>query len=334
VPVLDDPEQHRRAEVLLRLPALERGREVLGIAALHEEVDALGRELALRDLQQAEHDVAAFDRVRLLDQLQEMALELDRHLLGDPGEIPQVGDQQRLRWLECGRVHPGDLRNPVADVGAVEALRRIEQVAVLHGIGDPLQDVRQVGVRLPVGRGRSVVLRERDPAACRARGIELVEDLVLGRHGRLPQHIALRLLLRHGDAGILGDGLAGFGPPLLELLLADHLGERDLEVDGGRRLVGIGFEGLDDELGRVVGDQLGDLLWLRLLAHQNMVLWKDFHRPDAEGRVHRVRLLALEVDHEAHRRVVEALDLAEAPAPVDHIRARFHGLKLGLEGLK
>jgi len=42
-------------------------------AILHQEVDALGRELALGNLEQAEYDVPALDRVGLLDQIEEAA---------------------------------------------------------------------------------------------------------------------------------------------------------------------------------------------------------------------------------------------------------------------
>ena len=54
VAVLDDPEEDRRAKVLLGLPALERGGEFVGVAVFDEEIDALGRELALRGFQQGE----------------------------------------------------------------------------------------------------------------------------------------------------------------------------------------------------------------------------------------------------------------------------------------
>jgi hypothetical protein len=100
VPVLDDPEEHRGPQVLLGLPALERGGEVVGVAVLDQEIDALGRELALGDLEQVEDDVPALDRVGLLDELEEVALELDRDLLGDGRQVAQVGDQRGLRGLE------------------------------------------------------------------------------------------------------------------------------------------------------------------------------------------------------------------------------------------
>ena len=100
VAVLDDPEEDRRAQVLLGLPALEGGGEVVGVAVLDQEIDALGRELALGDLEQVEDDVAALDRVGLLDQLEEAALELDGDLLGDGGQVAE-------RWR---RARPGRAR--------------------------------------------------------------------------------------------------------------------------------------------------------------------------------------------------------------------------------
>jgi hypothetical protein len=109
VAVLDDPEEDRRAQVLLGLPALEGRGQVLGVAVLDQEIDALGRELALRDLEQVEDDVAALDRMGLLDQLEEMALELDGDLLGD-------GRAGRAGWRRArpGRARRSPSRRPAS----------------------------------------------------------------------------------------------------------------------------------------------------------------------------------------------------------------------------
>jgi hypothetical protein len=61
---------------------------------------------------------------------------------------------------------------------------------------------------------------------------------------------------------------------------------------------------------------------------------QDLHAADAENRVHRVALLALEIDDELLVGVVERLDLAETPAPVDDVSTGFHGLQLGFGRLE
>src|SRR5215213_2621873 len=45
-------------------------------------------------------------------------------------------------------------------------------------------------------------------------------------------------------------------------------------------------------------------------------------------------LLALEIDEQLPRRIVVALDLPETPAPMYHVRAGFHRLKLGFGRLE
>jgi hypothetical protein len=80
VAVLDDPEQDGRAEVLLGLPAVERGGELVGLAVLHEEVDALGGELALGGLEEGEDDLAPLEGMGVLDEVEEARLEVDGDL--------------------------------------------------------------------------------------------------------------------------------------------------------------------------------------------------------------------------------------------------------------
>ena len=50
------------------------------MSVVHEEVDALRRELTLAGLEKRERDVASFDGVGLFHQLEEAALELHRNL--------------------------------------------------------------------------------------------------------------------------------------------------------------------------------------------------------------------------------------------------------------
>ena len=76
------------------------------------------------------------------------------------------------------------------------------------------------------------------------------------------------------------------------------------------------------------------LLVALLHADQQVVRREDLHRGDAECGVHRMGLLPFEVDDQLQRGIVKALDLSKSPAPVDHVCARFHGLKFGLGGLE
>jgi hypothetical protein len=94
--VLDDPKEDGGAEVLLGLPALEGGGEILGIAALDEKIDGFGGKLARGGLEQREEEVAGFDGVRLLDEFEEAALELDGNLFRDVGQRADIGDQGGL----------------------------------------------------------------------------------------------------------------------------------------------------------------------------------------------------------------------------------------------
>ena len=128
--------------------------------------------------------------------------------------------------------------------------------------------------------------------------------------------------------------LLGGGPPLLELLLADHLLERELEVDGGRGLVGKGGQRLDDELDGLLVNQLGDLLGLGLLPHQKVLGRQDFERADAKGRIHPVLPLAFEIDDQLLFRLIVIPDLPESPAPMDAVRAGLHGLEFGFGRLQ
>src|SRR5690606_22277860 len=100
VAVLDDPEQDRSAQVLFGLPALEGGGELGGMVMLNKEVDALGGKLALGNLEQVENDVAGLDRRRHVDQVEVTALKVDRDVLGDAGEVADLGDEGGLGGFE------------------------------------------------------------------------------------------------------------------------------------------------------------------------------------------------------------------------------------------
>ena len=223
---------------------------------------------------------------------------------------------------------PGQLGQVVADGGAVETLGGIDLVAVADGVGQGLQHGREVGLRVLAGGIGDEFVGENDPAARRAGAVELLHDLVLGGNGGFAQDVAFGFLFRHGDARIVGDGFLGRGPPFLELVLANNLLQSDFQIDRRGGMVGIAEQGLDHQFDRLLRDQLVDLFRLRLLPHQQMLAGEDFHRRDAENRVHRMALLALEIDRQAIARLVIGLDLAKSPAPVDHIGLRLHRLEL------
>ena len=172
VAVLDDPEEDGRAQVLLGLPALEGGGELVGLAVFDEEVDALGGELALRGLEEGEDDVAPLERMGLLDEVEETGLEMDRDLLGDGGEAADFLDELGLGRIERGVVAE-DLGELVAHEGAVEALGGVELVAVAHGLGEAGQHGAEVGLGLFLDGGGEQILGERDAAAGGAGGVEL-----------------------------------------------------------------------------------------------------------------------------------------------------------------
>jgi hypothetical protein len=185
---------------------------------------------------------------------------------------------------------------------------------------------------LPVALNQ--LLGQGDAAAGGAGAVESLRDFVLGGNGRLTHKIALGLLGRNGDAWILGNGLFGRRPPLFELILAEDLGEGDLKVDRGRGAVRIGGERFDDKLGRVVLDEIGDLVGLSLLAHQDVVGRQHIHSGDAECRVHQVTLFIGEIDCQLLRCLVISLDQAKSPAAMNAVGAGLHGLKLGFGRLE
>ena len=332
--VLDDPQQHRRAQVLLGLPALEHRREFLGVAAVDEEVDAFGGELALAGFEQRKGQILPFERMGILDQLEEMRLEMDGDLLGDVRQAAGVRHQFAEARTERGDIDAEGDGQFVAHGGTIEPLGRMELVAVLDGLGEGVEHGRQVGLGFLPGGGAEQLLGQQDASPRRAGVVEVIEDLVLDRDRLVAQHVAFGFLGRHGDARVLGDMLLGGGPPLFELLLADHLLERDLEVDGGRGLVGVGGQCLDDKLDGLLVDQLGDLLGFGLLAHQGMPGRQDVECADAKGRIHPVLLLALEIDDQLLVRLVVIPDLPESPAPVDAVSTGLHGLEFGFGRLE
>ncbi len=329
VAVLDDPEENRGAEVLLDLPAFEGSGEFVGVAVFNEEVDALGGELALARFEEGEGDVAGFDGVRLFDEVEEAALELDRDLFRDGGEIADVGDQGSLGGLERGDIDADGFGEVVADGGTDETLSGVDLVGIFDGFSEAGEDILKVGLDFFGLDGADELLGEGDAAAGGAGVLKLFENLVLGGDGGLAEYVALGLLGGDGDARVFGDGLLGGGPPFFEFLFTDDLGEGDLEVDGGGGVVVVTAEGFNDELGGVVGDQVVDLGGVGLFTNQKMFGREDFHGADAEGRVHGVVFLRLEIDDELQSGIVVGFDLAETPAAVDDIATGSHGLQLG-----
>ena len=222
----------------------------------------------------------------------------------------------------------------IAHERAVEALGRVELIAVAHGLGDAGEHLLERGLGLFLDRGGEEILRERDAAARRARGGEGLEDLVLGRHGFVAHDVAIRLLQRNADAGILDQLLLHDGPPFLELRFADDLVEHVLHFDGARGFVRVGGKGVDHELHRIVLEERLDLGGLGLAAGEDVLGGQDIHAADAELRVHVVALLVLEIDDQLMVGLVVGLDLAETPAAVHDVIAGLHRLEFGFGRLQ
>src|SRR5690606_3215355 len=193
----------------------------------------------------------------------------------DVGDVAGVGDERGLGGLVGGGVFAEKFGDVVAHGGAGEAFGDVELVAVLHGLGEAGEDGLELGGGVfLVGRGEEF-LGEFDAAAGGAGAVEGFDDLVLHGDGGLADDVAFGLLGGDGDAGVLGDGLLGGGPPFFKFLFADDLGEDDLDLDGGGGLVGVGGEGFDEQLGGVFGDEFGDGLGLGLFADQQVILGED-----------------------------------------------------------
>ncbi len=121
------------------------------------------------------------------------------------------------------------------------------------------------------------ILGERDAAAGGAGIGELLHDFRLGGHGLVADDVGLGLLGGDADARILDQLLFDAREPALELFFADDLGQDDLELDGAGGLARVGGKGVDDQLDRIVLDELPDLGRLGLLAGQNVLGRKDLH---------------------------------------------------------
>ena len=70
VTILDDPEEHGSAEILLHLPALEGFGEVVDVVVFDEEINTLGGKLPLARLEQVEDGVPTLDGVSVLNKLE------------------------------------------------------------------------------------------------------------------------------------------------------------------------------------------------------------------------------------------------------------------------
>ena len=250
------------------------------------------------------------------------------------GRSRTLATRRGLRRLEGSRIGPGELRQVVAHGGPVEPFGGVELVAVAHGVREALKDDAQIGLRILAFGGGDQFLGEEDPAAGGAGAGELLEDLILGGNGNFAQDVALGFLLRHRDPGVVGDRLLGHRPPLLEFFLADDLRQGQFQVDDRGGVVGIALETFDDKLNGFFRDEMGDSFGFGLLAHQEVLFRQDLHRGRAEGGVHDMPLLAFEIDFQPLGCLVVALDLAEPPAAVHHVRSRFHGLKFGFGPLE
>jgi hypothetical protein len=286
------------------------------------------------DLSRLKRMSRPLDGVRGLGEFEELALEVDRDLFGEGREVAGFGDEGGLRGLQRGGIDAGELGELVADGRTIEALGSVDLVAILHGVGDALEDGGKVGMDFLAACGVEQLFGEEDAAAGGAGAVELFDDLGLDGDRLVAEDVALGLFGGDSDARVLGDGLLGGGPPLLEFIFADDLGEGELEVDGGGRVVVVGGQGLGNQLGGLVGDQAGDGGGVGLLADEHMLGRQDVHRGDAEGGIHRMAGFPFEIDDEAPRIFIVAFDLAEAPALVHHKSTRLHGLQLSFSRLE
>jgi hypothetical protein len=87
-------------------------------------------------------------------------------------------------------------------------------------------------------------------------------------------------------------------------------------------------------LGGIIGDELGDDGRLGLLADEEMVGGENVEGGGAERGVHGLALLGREVYDQTVGGLVVALNLTEAPAPMDAVGTRLHGLEFGFGGLE
>jgi len=123
---LTDPEEDRRAQVLLGLPALERGGEFVGVPFSIRKLMHSVVNLPWLVLSSVKADVAVLDRVVSL-RVEESGLELHRDLLGDGGKVADVRDPKDCVGSKRSRCE--DLGEVVAHAGAVEAFGGVELVA-------------------------------------------------------------------------------------------------------------------------------------------------------------------------------------------------------------
>ena len=265
------------------------------MAVFDQEVDAFSGELALAGLEQQEGEILPLEGVRVLDELKEARLEINRDFLGDVRQAAGVRHEFTHARLERGNVRSEHLGQLVANRGAEEPLRGVELVAVLDRGGELVEHREQVGGGLLGGDGDQFH-GQLDAAARRAGVVELLDDLILRRHGFVAEHIAFSLLGGNRDPRILGDQFLGRRPPFLEPLFAQRLLQDDLQIDRGGCLVGKGGEGLDDQLDRLLIDQLFDLFRLDLLAHEEVSRRQHIERAEAKRWIHPVFRLALEID--------------------------------------
>ena len=177
--VLNDPEQNRGPEVLLGLPTGEGGREIVGVALFDEKVDALSGELPLRNLEEAEDDIAGLDRVGGQNEFKEPTLEVDRDLFGDFGQVALVGDEAGLSGF-VGRLRSDKLREIIADCRSVETFGGVELVAVPHGLGEASENGDQIFLGGGLVGAVDQFFGKKDAAAGRPGAGKLLHQLVFG----------------------------------------------------------------------------------------------------------------------------------------------------------
>ena len=108
----------------------------------------------------------------------------------------------------------------------------------------------------------------------------------------------------------------------LNFFFTDDLGEGEFQLDRAGGLVRITGEGLDDQLHRLVFNELLDLGRFILFADKDVLFRQHFHGADTEHGVHGVGFLALEIDQQLVVGFGVLLDLAETPAAVDDNKHR------------
>ena len=178
------------------------------------------------------------------------------------------------------------MRQASPDHRGLPLRRGVELVAVFYGLGEAGENGDQILLGGGFVGAVDQFFGEKDAATGRPGAGKLLNQFVFGGNRSLADHVAIGLLGRNRDAGVLGDEFLGGGPPFLEFLFAEHLRENDLNLDGGSGVVGVALEGLDEKLGGILSDQLVDRLGVGLFTDEQMFGRQHIHGRDAERRIH------------------------------------------------